>query len=268
MNNSKYNFWISVNNRPVDEYNHEDSVYIEGRKGSEYTINFTNRFYKPLKIVFSVDGLNIITGNTTFERGYVVEPQETISIPGWLSSPNTAQRFVFSSKNDSYNINNKSGDADNIGVIGAMVFDIDNSTFYADQWYKNTKKRLTDVYGYADMWDDKWNNPWVEPTIASGIGSTGTVLCAASSAINRRVDVTASAIDSSAVKQELGTEYGEDVDFKTTTSYKKFLSTPSHILTIYYDSKKGLEKRGIVLKVAFTKPNPFPGFCPSPIKRT
>ena len=95
MNNSKYNFWISVNNRPVDEYNHEDSVYIEGRKGSEYTINFTNRFYKPLKIVFSVDGLNIITGNTTFERGYVVEPQETISIPGWLSSPNTAQRFVF-----------------------------------------------------------------------------------------------------------------------------------------------------------------------------
>lgn len=118
------------------------------------------------------------------------------------------------------------------------------------------------------MWDDKWNNLWVEPMIARGIGSTGTVLAAPSSATNRRVDVTASAIDSSAVKQELGTEYGDGVDFKTTTSYKKFLSTPSHILTIYYDSKKGLEKRGIVLKVAFTKPNPFPEFCPSPIKRT
>jgi len=39
MNNSKYNFWISVNNRLVDEYNHEGSVYIEGRKGSECGIH-------------------------------------------------------------------------------------------------------------------------------------------------------------------------------------------------------------------------------------
>jgi len=228
MKKTKYEFWITVNNRPVDEYSHEGDTYIEGRKGSEYTINFRNNFFKPLKVVFSVDGLNIISGNNDFNKGYVVNPHELLTIPGWLSSDSTAQKFVFSSKDGSYNMHNKSGDSANIGVIGAMVYDVDNRS---------------ELIPRTVLWHDT-------PTILRGVFYSS--------------DTTAQVF----AEQNIGTGYGDETQFNTVTVNKKFLPQPSETLAIYYDSKKGLEKRGIILKPVFTKPNPFPGiYCPKPIDK-
>ena len=63
---------ILVNGREIDTYLKDGKIYVEGRRGKEYEIQYQNYFPKRQKIVLSVDGLNVITGDSTWERGYIL----------------------------------------------------------------------------------------------------------------------------------------------------------------------------------------------------
>ncbi len=68
----------------------------------------------------------------------------------------------------------------------------------------------------------------------------------------------------------IGTGYGNETDFKTHFIGEK---TPDDIHIIYYDDRKGLEKRGVVLDPMKNRPNAFPNyytdnkFCRTPVKK-
>ena len=96
---------------------------VEGKKGGRYSIVVKNRCKSALEIVASVDGLDVMDGQTAgfSKRGYIVYPGETLEIDGFRKSESKVAAFEFSGVSDSY-ANLKHGDTRNVGVIGLAVF--------------------------------------------------------------------------------------------------------------------------------------------------
>lgn len=96
---------------------------VAGKKGSEYSIVIKNRCKSALEIVTSVDGLDVMDGKTASfsNRGYIIEPGDTLEIKGFRTSTSSVAAFEFSSVSNSY-ANMKHGDTRNVGVIGIAVF--------------------------------------------------------------------------------------------------------------------------------------------------
>lgn len=282
MQVSRFDLSVTINGRKVTEYVHNGDVYIEGRKGSEYELVFKNPTPYTKKIVISVDGINVVTGDRNWLRGYVVGPYNQISIPGFKRENGRAAAFTFSSIKDSYNQHNVSGEISNIGVIGCMVFD--EIVPQPDYYTKGISRGiLCSASGYdsnAPRSKGATSGGYVHTASAAAVplnmATTGSVYYDPSAPMMGSVvamgmvfnDATVTA--SASVAPSLGTEFGSDVEFKTRTVNKNFQQTADATLTLYYDDANGLQRRGIVLKKAEpAKPNPFPGFeyyCPDPTK--
>lgn len=228
---------ILVNNKPVDTYYHNNQTYIEGRKGSSYVIRIKNLRSDRKKIVVSVDGLNVISGDNDWTKGYVIGGHEIIDIPGWLKNDQQAAKFVFSDVKKSYNQHNLSGNVNNVGVIGVLVYDEQPVNQYIP---------LSGQY-----------RAFGEGGSSDGIGSFSGILRSSGSVNNIN----------QLEQQSVGTGWGKATDFKTTSVSFNANSYQSQTVTIFYDSRKGLESRGIVLNRVKNNPNPFPGYagyCPEP----
>lgn len=97
--------------------------FVVGSRDSSYSIVLKNRCKSRLEVVLSVDGLDVIDGNTAgfSKRGYVIGSGETLEVKGWRTSPDTVSRFKFSTVAGSY-ANLAHGEHRNVGVIGLAVF--------------------------------------------------------------------------------------------------------------------------------------------------
>lgn len=96
--------------------------YVVGEPGQRYRLQVTNNSDFRYEVVASVDGLDVIDGQTAaFEkRGYIIEPWSTIHIDGWRTSNDTIAAFRFSAMEDSYA--ERKGQGRNIGVVGFAFF--------------------------------------------------------------------------------------------------------------------------------------------------
>jgi hypothetical protein len=97
--------------------------FVVGSRDSCYSIVLKNRCKSRLEVVLSVDGLDVIDGNTAgfSKRGYVIGSGETLEVKGWRTSPETVSRFKFSTVAGSY-ANLAHGEHRNVGVVGLAVF--------------------------------------------------------------------------------------------------------------------------------------------------
>lgn len=328
MRNNSHNltFFIKVKGRVVDEYKHHGKTYIEGRKGSDYTLEFYNGTAIRRKIVVSVDGLNITTGDANWISGYVVDPYGTISIPGWKINSAKAAKFEFNSVPKSYNQHNDSGDKANVGVIGCLVFDeipapvkIVNNYIPVYDYYHPRPRPYRDYYWGYHYWDNPayqgcgWggaaggsaggasqfttlNDGHTVSNLVGGGGSfsglVGSATCglgAATPAVSSVNFVETKSIamsetlrsqprgiaplcspDPEPVLQSIGTKWGEETQFNTTEVNLDWKKTSSCQMLIFYDSRKGLENRGVNFHHKHkhhAEPNAFPGLkqgCPYP----
>lgn len=259
---------ILVNNRVISTYNHEGDNYIEGRPGSEYTIRYTNPSVNKRKVVISVDGLNVITGDTTFESGYVVDGLGTVDIQGWRKDTNTVAKFKFGSRKNSYNSKNQNGIEGSIGVIGLREYNqVKQHKYpYIDHIWRWPLKDYYQRRINNDKWDDRISHEpvWsIVPLNGTKLGNINTGICYSQNTGYSGVLRAASSINN------VGTEWGESATSRVETIYDEFEKTvacsPS---IIYYDDSKGLAARGIILKkdTPFAKPNPFPTtkYCQEP----
>lgn len=100
----------------------EGRPYVIGETGQRYLIGVENNSPYRYEVVGSVDGLDVIDGDTaSFEkRGYVVDPYTSLTIEGWRTSSDTVAAFRFGSIEDSYA--DRKGKGRNIGVIGVAFF--------------------------------------------------------------------------------------------------------------------------------------------------
>ncbi len=109
--------------RELPVYWHEGSAYVVGKPGNEYRVVVRSRSGADLLAVVSVDGVNVMSGETAGPRqsGYIVSPWNRVDIGGWRKSLDEIAAFYFTSLGDSYAA--RTGRPANVGVIGAAIFE-------------------------------------------------------------------------------------------------------------------------------------------------
>lgn len=282
-------FEILVNDRTIHEYWHQGKCFVEGRHGKEYAIRFRNNSSQRKKIVVSVDGLNVMTGDSTWERGYVVPAWGMIVIPGWRQDSSKAAAFEFASLKDSYNQHNKAGDAGNIGVIGCKVF---NEVVQQSQGSYWPFKEVHHHHHYEHYYDHYPNTYWLRSlqggnpppvwnTLNNSSGEVKSVSSPSMVSFNAVIggavgqnqmnvtDTVAMACAGVPSPEPLGTGWGEYKKFETVGVTFEAEAHPLTVFLVYYDSRDGLTRRGINLGVYTYNapaPNAFPGDgCPKPL---
>jgi hypothetical protein len=107
---------------PLEAVNVGDRTYVIGQAGERYTIVLTNHTGHRFEAVGTVDGLDVINGQTgTLQnRGYVLMPFATLEIEGFRQSQDAVAAFRFSKVSESYAA--QVGKPRNVGVIGVAFF--------------------------------------------------------------------------------------------------------------------------------------------------
>ncbi|MEP6994748.1 MAG: hypothetical protein ABI968_09530 [Acidobacteriota bacterium] len=114
---------VIVDGRPAPEYAARGRIYIEALQGREFVIRLSNPRSERVAVALSVDGRNVVDAGRTTALGatkWVLMPGQTIDIPGWQVSGQTARRFFFTQTARSYA--HWLGDTANVGTIEAVFF--------------------------------------------------------------------------------------------------------------------------------------------------
>ncbi len=261
---------VRINGRPIPSYFYQGKNFIEGWKGSEYEIKYQNISSSRHKIIVSVDGLNVVSGDTNWEKGYVIEPFHDITIPGWRKDSGNVAKFVFSSVRNSYNQHNEKGDVANVGVIGCKVFNEKPAVKY--NWPPN---QFHYHYNYPYPGYPYPNYTYYTLTGGTFFGSIPavnmntfddghSVICAAAATEDSNFEEkTVGVIPQNSV----ATGWGENKTFETHSVNYEFEPNPVETILFYYDDRQGLQRRGIPMDrpvYTYKEPNAFPDGCPPP----
>ena len=220
--------------RVLPVYTYAGRRFVVGKPGNEYSIRVRNTGGERVLAVMSVDGVNIITGDTASpaQSGYVLGPYETADIAGWRKDMTRTAAFYFTALPDSYAA--RTGRPDNVGVIGVAVF--------------NERPRPVPYGILRDR--ERAESP------------------------NRAVPAPAAAAplaQDAQAKSQLGTGHGRsESSYAQYTSFERASDTPSETLAFYYDSDENLLAQGVPVgtpPIARYRPDPFPErgrFVPDP----
>jgi len=232
---------LTVINRATGEripvHSHRGRLYVPGTPGARYSLLISNLSGERVLAVTSVDGVNVITGETAApsQSGYVLEPWGSVDIGGWRKSMSEVAAFFFTPLPDSYAARTER--PGNVGVIGVAVF----REFRAPP-------------------------PAVLQQPFSGLDRRESEARSSSPAAPA-ADLSSRLVPRPAEK--LGTGHGErEASAATWTDFRRASATPSEMIAIYYDSRANLIARGIIPGRAQAAPNPFPGFRFAPDPRS
>jgi len=269
----------------VDEYYHTDgNTYFEARQGSEFVLDLFNHSNERVVMIPAIDGLGTIDGQPAGleSPGFVVDAWSSVQVPGWSKNEHSAAHFVFWDKTNSYS--NKTGRGkENVGVIGVLVFR-EKSQYFSPDPFPHIYNG--DPTGQHPMWnigstsgssgDPKLYgsaglNSSVEsmsvsldsiPLLGSdNVADVGSISSSAGPTRSVRRRIKSKSIKGDTSIQEAGTGHGRITQFNTTevNFEKRDTDHPDAQIVLYYDTSRGLERRGIVLKYKKNfAPDPFP----------
>lgn len=294
---ANYEVEVLVNGKPVKQFRHKGDIFVEGRKGSKFELRFTNNTWRRIEVIPSVDGLSVIDGQPSgaASEGYVVPGRDSIVIPGWRLNNDAVAEFVFNDKERSYVSQTGQGKA-NAGVIGFMVFEEEVSLTIPitpnpyplpiphppiHPWPPQPYWPQRTLFGSGDIVTG--SNTAGDPTENMTNTISGDAINIVSKDDSYTATASSASLDSSSTRRimkkivedkeavfELGTGWGDEVEHKVTlVDFKRQdLYNPSKLMVVYYDTRKGLENRGI--KVVQTKkkrvkklPDAFPTYSGS-----
>jgi hypothetical protein len=101
---------------------HDGRLFVAGQPGDRYSLRVTNHTGGRVLVVMSVDGVNVLTGQTAgyAQSGYVFRPYESYDVSGWRKSDTEVAAFTFTPQANSYAA--RTGRPLDIGVIGIAAF--------------------------------------------------------------------------------------------------------------------------------------------------
>jgi hypothetical protein len=258
---------VTVVNRSTGEqltpYRHSGKLYVAGSPGDKYALEVRSRSGERVLTVISVDGVNVLTGQTAAagQSGYVLDPWRSYSINGWRKSMDDVAQFVFTALPDSYAA--RTGRPDNVGVIGVAVFREKVQPPVAVEPWRGSLGALAKDSAWHDRGADSGSLTRQAPASPATLGKAES---ASGELAERRAD--SSAMPERQEAKRLGTGHGEREHSPTQwTDFVRASDSPAEVVTIYYDSRANLVARGIIRGPRVVEPNAFPGgfaFVPDP----
>src|SRR5688572_26204403 len=218
--------------RALPIYERDGRFYVAGEPGHEYLIRLRNGSHGRVLAVPSVDGVNVISGETAApdQTGYVLGAYEGMEILGWRKSMERTAAFFFTKLKNSYAA--RTGRPNDVGVIGVAVF----------------RERMPEPEPCC------WPMRPFSGAAEDAAGSTRSAQpeeAASPPSVQRRRD------------EKLGTGHGRsEHSIVSYTDFERAGSQPDEVITIYYDSYKNLQAQGIIPSSRFygeRRPDAFPG---------
>jgi hypothetical protein len=229
--------------RTLPIHEHEGRLYVAGEPRHQYELRIRNSSAGRLLAVTSVDGVNVISGETAAQQqsGYVLGSLDSVRVEGWRKNLDEVATFYFTRLADSYAA--RTGRPHDVGVIGVALF----------------RERQPHYEPCCRPWrEDRAAAPSASPEASAQAADDAELQSNSSGARQRRSE------------EKLGTGHGHREDSPAQyVDFKRASSTPDETIVIYYDSRKNLVAQGVLPQphrwYADRRPDPFPnGFVPDP----
>lgn len=218
--------------RTLPVYESGGHWFVAGRSGNEYQVTIRNRDRGDLLAVVSVDGVNVVTGETaaSAQSGYVIERGRPLSIAGWRKSLEKIAAFYFTDLGDSYAA--RTGRPDNVGVIGVALF-----------------RRKSEPL--AELLEQPRSRAQ-----AAGSASDSAPRSAPPPAAEKKAE------------KKIGTGHGRSQNaLARYVEFERDSDQPAEVIAIHYDTYANLVARGVIREER-NLPSPFPGgFVADPPER-
>lgn len=230
-------------NQQLPIYRYRGRLYVEGKAGDRYGIQVRNRTGERILTVISVDGVNVVTGETAApsQSGYVLGPWQSADINGWRKSNQDVAAFYFTSLPDSYA--GRTGRPDNAGVIGIATF---------------AEEVPPQPVPAPSLQESPWRSELPAASASAG---------AAAPRAAQRADTAETATSYRAQRQEkVATGHGERIyEPVQNTEFRRASTKPNEVVAIYYDSRANLIAMGVIpSRPRLAQPFPNSAFVPDP----
>ena len=243
-------------------YARDGQQYVVGTPGHEYTLRIRNLTGERVLAVASVDGVNVVTGETASpdQSGYVIDGYGSVDITGWRKSLQRTAAFYFTDLGDSYAA--RTGRPGNVGVIGVAVFRERPRVVYRPQ--------LREKIARADTGGTVAQNAPAAPPASAAEPAPPAQEDAQDAARDSLADAKRSEGAPRAMQSPLGTGHGRnETSYATRVEFERATSSPAEMVAVRYDRRETLAAMGVLPRDAYIArraPEPFPGlrFVPDP----
>ena len=218
-------------------------LWIAGSEGQRYNLRLADHSPERVEVVVTVDGRDVISGRLgdyVKQRGYVLDPFDTLIIEGYRQSLDDVAAFRFADLADSYSA--RLGTPIHAGLIGVAAFAERSPS-------RHRQQPLAPVEGDPFPGEDAMIAP---PSMVTG----STRSARKSGGGGAAADGEAMSWAAPEQPNQLGTEFGESTfsPVEEVTFKRKHRRQPDQLLVLHYDSLAGLRARGIV----YDEPRPQP----------
>jgi hypothetical protein len=251
-------------------WTHDGRLYVAGQPGARYSLRVINHTDGRVLVVMSVDGVNILTGETAGydQRGYIFDAHESYDVSGWRKSNTQVAAFTFAPLPQSYAA--RTGRPADVGVIGMAVFNErvappPEPDASADRLYNQDSRD-----GFAGGAPPP---PAPPPPMARAAPSQPSSLAAPSDQATAAETARGYAgIAPPAPRDDkLGTGHGaREWSVVNIVSFERATTYPQFVRQIEYDTYANLVASGVITPLAANHPRPFPttpdgaGYVPDP----
>lgn len=240
----------------VEAYYRHGEYWVAGEPGARYAISLHNRLGERLLAVISVDGVNVITGQSAGwdQAGYVLDPWEAYQVSGWRKSDYQVAAFAFTAAPRSYAA--RTGRPENVGVIGIALF--------REQPTSAALSPEGPPIAGVPPEGGRPEGASRAPAPSARAQSEGAASPSAPTEESKSFDFSANSTLAMPLARPpaLGTAHGErEYSYVEHTSFLRRHSRPDEIIRVRYDSLANLIAMGIVRPHHYhpLQPNPFPG---------
>jgi hypothetical protein len=226
--------------------------YVVGTPGHEYAIRIRNETSRRILAVTSVDGVNVVTGETAApeQSGYVIEAGGSVEIAGWRRSLERTSAFYFTDLGDSYAA--RTGRPRNVGVIGVAVF------------HELVRPMISSFLRDKVLAHENEGDPRVRAERADAAAPAAPAQDAAG-----ETGRLAASEPRQMLSNKLGTGFGRDeASLVQRVRFERATSAPAESISIQYDRRDNLIAMGVLPRPRYAQktPDPFPAmrFVPAP----
>jgi hypothetical protein len=214
--------------------------WVAGKPGARYAIEVCNRLGERLLAVTSVDGVNVLSGDSAGwnQTGYVFSPGERYQITGWRKSDAEVAAFTFTDSPNSYA--SRTGRPENVGVIGVALF----------------RERKLPV---------NYVPPEYSAPMAGASGGKPVARSEVENSLSASAPGAAPMLRAPEPAAKLGTGHGErEASYVSRTDFERMQVQPNEVIRIRYDSVDNLVAMGIIARPRPRPRQPSPGVDPFP----